>query len=68
MHETHTGEHIAGLLNEAVTEWGLGAKDPVVVTDNASNMTATERHEDMTHIQCFAHSLNLASQKALKIQ
>lgn len=39
MHVSHTGENIAVLLNEAVTEWGLGAKDPVVVTDNASSMT-----------------------------
>lgn len=68
MHDSHTGEHIAALLKEAVTEWGLDAEDPVLVTDNASNMTVAVRLADMTHVQCFAHSLNLASQKALKIQ
>ena len=68
MRDSQTGEHIAALLNEAVTEWGLDGKDPVVVTDNASNMTVAARLAGLTHIQCFAHSLNLASQRALKIQ
>ncbi|XP_073701142.1 E3 SUMO-protein ligase ZBED1-like [Garra rufa] len=68
MRDSHTGEHIAALLTEAVTEWGLNGKDPVVVTDNASNMTVAARLAGLTHIQCFAHSLNLASQRALKIQ
>ena len=47
MHVSHTGENTAALLNEAVTEWGLGAKDPVV-TDNASNMTVAARHAEVT--------------------
>uniref|UniRef100_A0AAZ1Y5E7 BED-type domain-containing protein n=1 Tax=Oreochromis aureus TaxID=47969 RepID=A0AAZ1Y5E7_OREAU len=68
MHDSHTGEHIAALLTDAVAEWGLNAKDLVVVTDNAPNMALAARLAGMTHIQCFAHSLNLASQKALKIQ
>lgn len=68
MHDSHTGEHIAALLKEAVTEWGLDAKDPVVVTDNASNLSVAVRLADTMHVQCFAHSPNLASHKALKIQ
>uniref|UniRef100_A0A1A8QR33 HAT C-terminal dimerisation domain-containing protein n=1 Tax=Nothobranchius rachovii TaxID=451742 RepID=A0A1A8QR33_9TELE len=68
MHETHTGEHIAALLKETVTEWGLNTKKVVIVTDNAPNMAVAARLAGMTHIQCFAHSLNLASQKALKTQ
>lgn len=67
MQDSHTGENIAALLGEAITEWGLDAKDPVTVTDNASNMTVTAKLAGMTHIQCFAHSLNLASQRALKL-
>ncbi|XP_061108746.1 E3 SUMO-protein ligase ZBED1-like isoform X2 [Conger conger] len=63
----HTGENIAAVLREVVFEWGLDLKDPVVVTDNASNMTVAARVAEMTHIQCFAHGLNLASQKALKL-
>ncbi|CAI5660053.1 unnamed protein product, partial [Oreochromis niloticus] len=68
MHDSHTGEHIAALLTDAVAEWGLNTKDLVVVTYNAPNMALAARFAGMTHIQCFAHSLNLASQKALKIQ
>uniref|UniRef100_A0A8B9H5C0 Zinc finger BED domain-containing protein 1-like n=1 Tax=Astyanax mexicanus TaxID=7994 RepID=A0A8B9H5C0_ASTMX len=67
LHVSHTGENIADLLKEAVTEWRLEAKDPVIVTDNASNMNIAAKRADMTHIRCFAHSLNLASQKAPKL-
>uniref|UniRef100_A0A672JQE7 BED-type domain-containing protein n=1 Tax=Salarias fasciatus TaxID=181472 RepID=A0A672JQE7_SALFA len=67
MYDSHTGENIAGLLREVVDEWGLRAKEPVVVTDNAPNMAVAARLAEMDHIQCFAHSLNLASQKALKL-
>lgn len=31
-HDTHTGENIARLLKEAVTEWRLEVKDPVIIT------------------------------------
>lgn len=43
MHDSHTGEHIAALLTDAVAEWGLNAKDLVVVTDNAPNMALAAR-------------------------
>ncbi|KAL1279226.1 hypothetical protein QQF64_025899 [Cirrhinus molitorella] len=39
MHESHTGAHMAEVLQRAAEEWGLTEKDPVVVTDNALNMT-----------------------------
>uniref|UniRef100_A0A672JKK8 BED-type domain-containing protein n=1 Tax=Salarias fasciatus TaxID=181472 RepID=A0A672JKK8_SALFA len=67
MYDSHTGENIAALLREVVAEWGLRAKEPVVVTDNAPNMAVAARLAEMDHIKCFAHSLNLASQKALKL-
>ncbi|KAK0131243.1 Zinc finger BED domain-containing protein 1 [Merluccius polli] len=38
MYDSHTGENIAALLKEAVAEWQLDTKDPVLVTDNAANM------------------------------
>ncbi|CAM4608459.1 unnamed protein product [Leuciscus chuanchicus] len=56
MHETHTGIHIADVL-----------KKPVVVTDNASNMRVAMDLTGYQHVKCFAHVLNLASQRALKI-
>ncbi|XDV44703.1 hypothetical protein PO909_012944 [Leuciscus waleckii] len=67
MYDSHTGENIAALLKEAVAEWRLDIKDPVLVTDNAANMHVAAELAGMSHIRCFAHSLNLASQKALKV-
>lgn len=66
-HDSHTGESIAGLLHGALEEWGLTNKKPIVVTDNAATMAAAARLAGIGHVHCFAHSLNLASQKALKI-
>lgn len=65
--DRHTGENFAGLLKEAVTERRLEAKDAVTVTDNASNMNVAAGLANITHIPCFAHSLNLASLRALKL-
>ncbi|XP_051809325.1 E3 SUMO-protein ligase ZBED1-like [Acanthochromis polyacanthus] len=67
MHESHTGNNIADLLKRAIEEWGLQDKDPVIVTDNASNMSIAADLAKMMHFKCFAHTLNLASQRALKL-
>ena len=72
MDESHTGIHIAEVLVDAVKEWQLTRPyGPVpVVTDNASNMTVAAREAEGIgpHIFCFAHTINLASQKGLKVQ
>ncbi|XP_029958862.1 zinc finger BED domain-containing protein 1-like isoform X2 [Salarias fasciatus] len=67
MHESHTGSNIADVLKKAIEEWGLQDKDPAIVTDNASNMTVAAELASMLHFKCFAHTLNLASQRALKL-
>lgn len=67
MHESHTGSNIADVLKRAIEEWGLQDKDPAIVTDNASNMTIAAELAGMLHFKCFAHTLNLASQRALKL-
>jgi len=48
-------------------EWGLEEKDPAIVTDNASNMTSAAKLAGILHVKCFAHTLNLTSQCALKL-
>ena len=48
-------------------EWSLQDKDPALVTDNAANMTLAAGLAGMLHFGCFAHILNLASQRALKL-
>ncbi|XP_052399237.1 E3 SUMO-protein ligase ZBED1-like [Carassius gibelio] len=68
MPESHTGHNLAEHLTKAVAEWGIKEKDPVIVTDNASNMTiAAEEAAFTLHVKCYAHTLNLAAQRALKI-
>ncbi|XP_078128000.1 E3 SUMO-protein ligase ZBED1-like [Sander vitreus] len=68
MPESHTGHKLAEHLTKALAEWGITEKDPVIVTDNASNMTiAAEKAAFTLHVKCYAHTLNLAAQRALKI-
>ena len=67
MPESHTGVNIAGIIREATAEWGLSSNSPLV-TDNAANMVVAAQHlNSKPHIGCFAHCLNLAAQKALKV-
>uniref|UniRef100_A0A8C5NDS7 HAT C-terminal dimerisation domain-containing protein n=1 Tax=Gouania willdenowi TaxID=441366 RepID=A0A8C5NDS7_GOUWI len=63
----HTGVHIAEVLQKAVDEWKIDTKQPVVITDNASNMTVAMELTSYQHVRCFAHVLKLASQHALKV-
>nr|XP_023657651.1 zinc finger BED domain-containing protein 1-like [Paramormyrops kingsleyae] len=68
MHESHTGSNIAELLKAALEEWDLVSKDPAIVTDNAANKDSIAAElAGMLHFRCFAHTLNLASQRALKL-
>lgn len=66
--DSHTGRNIGALLKEARAEWNILDKDPALVTDNARNMIVAGREAEMRpHLACFAHTLNLASQKALQV-
>ncbi|KAM3876933.1 E3 SUMO-protein ligase ZBED1-like [Diretmus argenteus] len=65
--ESHTGPHLAELLSGVVDEWQLSEKDVVLVSDNAANMISAAEVGKFPHIKCFAHTLNLASQRALKV-
>ena len=67
VYESHTGAHVAELLSRVVEEWQLSDKDVVLVTDNASNMIVAAEFGKFPHVKCFAHTLNLASQRALKV-
>ena len=67
MPDSHTGSNIAAVITEALAEWGIPNRPPLV-TDNASNMTVAGKElQSDPHIGCFAHCLNLAAQKALKL-
>ena len=40
----------------------------LLVTDNAANMIRAAETGKSPHVKCFAHTLNLAAQRALKLQ
>ncbi|KAI4788919.1 hypothetical protein KUCAC02_035545, partial [Chaenocephalus aceratus] len=67
--EAHTGNTLAMLLQEVCREWKTEDKNPALVTDNARNMMLAGVGAQMEpHVRCIAHTLNLASQKALKVE
>ena len=66
--EAHTGNNLAILLQEVCREWKIEDKNPALVTDNARNMILAGVGAQMEpHVRCIVHTLNLASQKALKV-
>lgn len=54
---------------ESITEWKLPTKHEIgLVTDHASNMEIAAKTADLhLHIGCFAHTVNLACQRGLKV-
>ncbi|KAK7916754.1 hypothetical protein WMY93_012515 [Mugilogobius chulae] len=66
MFESHTGSNVADFLVCVMDEWGLKDKDPALVTDNAGNMAIAAEIAKLLHIRCFAHTINLSAQRALK--
>ncbi|KAK0145636.1 Zinc finger BED domain-containing protein 1 [Merluccius polli] len=67
MYESHTGANVADLLKKVASEWHLNDNDLVLVTDNASNMVVAAKLGGFVHVKCYAHTLNLARQRALKL-
>ncbi|XP_069107328.1 E3 SUMO-protein ligase ZBED1-like [Argopecten irradians] len=70
MPENPTAENIADVIKDALKEWKLPTVlgTPPLVSDNASNMVKAGKILECIHIGCFAHTLNLAAQKALKLK
>ncbi|KAK9961837.1 hypothetical protein ABG768_007237 [Culter alburnus] len=63
----HRSVSLVEMLTKAMEEWGLLSKDPAIVTDNAANMIRAVEITGLTHVGCFAHIINLASQAGLKL-
>ena len=66
MDDSHTGANMCEFLKAMADEWGIHKDDLVLVTDNASNMTLAAELGNFLHVQCYAHTLNIACQRALK--
>ena len=70
MTESHTAANLAEVLSSAVTYWDLKrmGKNPSITTDNASNIVNGVRDANLyPHVRCFAHTINLATQRGLKV-
>ncbi|XP_056091129.1 zinc finger BED domain-containing protein 4-like [Rhinichthys klamathensis goyatoka] len=67
MDDSHTGANMCEFLKAAADEWGIETHDLVLVTDNASNMNVAAELGNFLHVRCYAHTLNLACQRALKL-
>ena len=64
--DRHMAENLKTELLKVVDEWGIKDKIVAVVTDNAANIQAAVRLAGFKQVSCFAHSLNLVVQNALK--
>lgn len=64
--DRHTAENLAEELKRITDIWVITAKIAGATTDNAFNIKAAIRHNNWKHIPCFAHTLNLIVQSALK--
>ncbi|XP_076040518.1 protein polybromo isoform X4 [Oratosquilla oratoria] len=62
----HTSKNIGDAIKEICEEWDLLGKVCCIVTDNAPNIVKAVTDVKVNHITCFAHSLNLVVQNALK--
>lgn len=65
--ERHTSENISAWVTSVITKFKIQNKISALVTDNASNMKSTAIRLNIPHISCFAHSLNLVFQRAIKL-
>ncbi|XP_033753063.1 zinc finger BED domain-containing protein 1-like [Pecten maximus] len=70
IHESPTAVNVGAVLSGAIVEWGLtrlNGQVPVV-TDNASNMDGAVKAAGLgPNIKCFAHTVNLATQRGLGV-
>ncbi len=70
LYKSHTGTHLAQVLTQAVEEWKLERPNTniPVTTDNAKNqINAVNEAGLWPQIGCFAHAVNLASQKGITV-
>lgn len=67
INESHVGPNMAERLKNVAEDRQIAKKDSVLVTDNTSNMAVAAELGKFPHVKCYAHMLNLASQRALKL-
>ncbi|XP_053686263.1 zinc finger BED domain-containing protein 4 [Sabethes cyaneus] len=65
-HQRHTAENIAGWIEVVLIRFSIRYKVTAIVTDNAANMKDTATILKIRHLGCFAHTLNLIVQDAIR--
>lgn len=64
--DRHTSENLVTFLRQMMQDWQITHKVTCVVSDNAANIQAAIRLGEWRPVSCFAHSLNLSVQNAIK--
>ncbi|XP_072400484.1 zinc finger BED domain-containing protein 4-like [Diabrotica undecimpunctata] len=64
---SHTGTNLSKTLIDVANSWGLQKKVILAVSDNAANIKKAIANTGWEHFGCFAHTLNLTVQDALKL-
>ncbi|CAL4069097.1 unnamed protein product [Meganyctiphanes norvegica] len=68
MPQSHTAENLLSELETMIKFWNLDTnKKPCFLTDNAKNICKAVNLGNFPHIGCFAHTMNLAVNKALTL-
>uniref|UniRef100_A0A182PWX0 BED-type domain-containing protein n=1 Tax=Anopheles epiroticus TaxID=199890 RepID=A0A182PWX0_9DIPT len=63
---THTAHNISIFIKNVMVKFDIEDKVTCIVTDNARNMKNAASDLGIPHFSCFAHSLNLVVQDAIK--
>ncbi|XP_076042318.1 zinc finger BED domain-containing protein 4-like [Oratosquilla oratoria] len=66
MTKAHTSENIAEELTLVSNKWNIKEKICSIVTDNAANIKAAVNEMNIRQVPCFAHTLNLVVQDAIR--
>lgn len=64
--ENHTSDNLCEQINKTLNAWNLRDKIVFAVSDNAYNIQNALGQLKFKHFGCFAHTLNLIVQSALK--
>lgn len=64
--ERHTAEHLCNFIKTILHDFEISNKVTAIISDNAANIVAAVRLGQWRGIGCFAHTLNLIIQSALR--
>lgn len=66
--ESHSCLNLCNTIQETLDKWNIDKKKILAVSDNANNIKSALNSLKVKSLGCFAHTLNLIVQDALKLQ